>query len=108
IFDMDLIIGVIIAIITCFILYRVNNTMTYSELFETSIKGIQDMVELIILIVAIFLLVRVNGDLGTIEYVIQSLEPLITPVILPAITLLIVAFLGFSTGNYWGTMGIVL
>src|SRR5699024_8103423 len=31
IFDMDLIIGVIIAIVTCFILYRLNNTMTYSE-----------------------------------------------------------------------------
>jgi Na+/H+ antiporter NhaC len=108
IFDMDLIIGVIIAIATCFILYRLNNTMTYSELFKTSIKGIQDMVELIILIVAIFLLVRVNEDLGTIEYVIYSVEPIITPLLLPGITLLVVAFLGFATGNFWGTMGIVL
>lgn len=108
IFDMDLIIGVIIAIVTCFILYRLNNTMTYSELYETSVKGIQDMVELIVLIVAIFLLVRVNEQLGTIEYVITTVEPIITPALLPAITLLVVAFLGFSTGNYWGTMGIVL
>lgn len=107
-FDMDLIIGVIISIITCFVLYRLNNTMTYSELFKTSIKGIQDMVELIILIVAIFLLVRFNEDLGTIEFVINSVEPILTPMLLPAITLLVVAFLGFSTGNYWGTMGIVL
>ncbi|MFD1707373.1 Na+/H+ antiporter NhaC family protein [Siminovitchia sediminis] len=108
IFDMDLIIGVIIAIATCFILYRFNGTMTYSELFETSIKGIQDMVELIILIVAIFLLVRVNENLGTIEFVIHSVKPIITPILLPGITLLVVAFLGFTTGNYWGTMGIVL
>lgn len=108
IFDMDLIIGVFISIATCFILYRLNNTMTYSELFSTSIKGIQDMVELIILIVAIFLLVRINGDLGTIEYVIATVEPIITPAILPAVTLLVVSFLGFATGNYWGTMGIVL
>ncbi|MGM8365297.1 Na+/H+ antiporter NhaC family protein [Virgibacillus sp. W0181] len=108
IFDMDLIIGVIIAIATCFILYRVNGTMTYSELFDTSVKGIQDMVELIVLIVAIFLLVRVNENLGTIEYVIHSVEPIITPLLLPGITLLVVAFLGFTTGNYWGTMGIVL
>ncbi|WP_240374006.1 Na+/H+ antiporter NhaC family protein [Bacillus piscicola] len=108
VFDMDLIIGVIIAIATCFILYRVNGTMTYSELFETSVKGVQDMVELIVLIIAIFLLVRVNEDLGTIEFVIHSVEPLITPLLLPGITLLVVAFLGFTTGNYWGTMGIVL
>lgn len=108
IFDMDLIIGVIIAIATCFTLYKLNNTMTYSELYETTIKGIQDMVDLIILIIAIFLLVSINEDLGTIEYVITSVEPLITPTLLPGITLLIVAFLGFATGNYWGTMGIVL
>ncbi|SFE60505.1 Na+/H+ antiporter NhaC family protein [Alteribacillus iranensis] len=107
-FDMDLIIGVILAIVTCFILYRLNGTMTYSELFDTSVKGIQDMVELIVLIIAIFLLVRVNENLGTIEYVITSVEPLITPLLLPGITLLVVAFLGFTTGNYWGTMGIVL
>ncbi|MFD1706711.1 Na+/H+ antiporter NhaC family protein [Siminovitchia sediminis] len=108
VFDMDLIIGVIIAIATCFILYRLNGTMTYSELFETSIKGIQDMVELIILIIAIFLLVKINEDLGTIEFVINAVEPIITPLLLPGITLLVVAFLGFTTGNYWGTMGIVL
>lgn len=108
IFDMDLIIGVLIAILTCFVLYRLNGTMTYSELFSTSIKGIQDMVELIILIIAIFLLVRANEELGTIEYVITTVEPIITPALLPAITLIVVAFLGFTTGNYWGTMGIVL
>lgn len=107
-FDMDLIIGVIIAIATCFILYRLNGTMTYSELFSTSVKGIQDMVELIVLIIAIFLLVRVNESLGTIEFVIYSVEPIITPLLLPGITLLVVAFLGFTTGNFWGTMGIVL
>src|SRR5690625_853198 len=82
--------------------------MTYSELFDTSVKGIQDMVELIVLIIVIFLLVRVNEDLGTIEYVIYSVEPIITPLLLPGITLLVVAFLGFTTGNFWGTMGIVL
>lgn len=108
IFDMDLIIGVILAIVTSFILYRLNKTMTYSELFKTSVKGIQDMVELIILIVAIFLLVKINEDLGTIEYVITTVEPIITPMLLPGITLLVVAFLGFTTGNFWGTMGIVL
>lgn len=108
IFDMDLIIGVLISIATCFVLYKLNKTMDYSELFQTSIKGIQDMVELIVLIVAIFLLVRVNEELGTIEYVITTVEPIITPLLLPSITLLVVAFLGFTTGNYWGTMGITL
>lgn len=107
-FDMDLIIGVILAIITSFILYRVNKTMTYQELYHSSVKGIQDMVELIVLIVFIFLLVRINENLGTIEYVITTVEPIITPMLLPGITLLVVAFLGFTTGNFWGTMGIVL
>src|SRR5699024_4750254 len=108
IFDMDLIIGVMISIATCFILYSLNGTMTYSELFDTSIKGIQDMVDMIVLIIAIFLLVSLNEELGTIEFVISTVEPLITAALLPGITLLVVAFLGFTTGNYWGTMGIVL
>lgn len=107
-FDMDLIIGGILSILSCFILYPINGTMSYSELFDAFIKGVEEMVFLIILIIIVFVFVNANDGLGTIPYVIDTVQPFIQGSLLPAITLLVVAALAFSTGNFWGTIAIVL
>lgn len=107
-FDMDLIKGLFIAIIVSIVLYIVNKTMTYEEVFNSVIDGIKSMVFLIVFVMFLFLLVRVNEELGFIVYVIETVKPIMIGGLLPAVTFLVIGLMGFTTGSFWGTMAIAI
>jgi Na+/H+ antiporter NhaC len=59
-------------------------------------------------LVAGFALKEVNDVLGLTEVVIQTVQPLMTAGLLPAVVFVTMAFLAFATGSFWGLFAVAM
>ena len=55
-----------------------------------------------------FLLKEVNDGLGLTAYLIETVEPLMTPRLLPAVTFLTMSFVAFATASFWGIFAVAI
>ena len=102
----DMLIGVIFGIVSCIILYLPQRLMKASEFCDTAINGFKDMVLVLAIVVAAFFLQQANDALGLTPYVIEKVEPVLSPEMLPAISFLVIGLLAFATGSFWGVAAI--
>ena len=77
------------------------------ESVDTTIDGFGLMLTAVSILVLAWSIGVVVDVLETGEYIGGFAEEILTPAILPAIVLLLAAFIAFSTGTSWGTMGIL-
>ena len=78
------------------------------DTFDTIIDGFKTMIEPLGVLVAAFILKDVNDSLGLANYVVTTMEPLLTPELLTAIISTSMALVSFMTGSNWGVFVIVL
>ena len=100
-----------------FVLALYHDIMDLGEGVETTIDGFGIMLTALVILILAWSIGVVVGELGTGDYVARILKgpidlpglPAFTvgPAILPALIFLLSAFIAFSTGTSWGTMGIV-
>ena len=102
----DMLIGVIIAIVSCVVLYAPQRLMKPAEYGDTAISGFMDMVLVLAIVCAAFFLQQANDALGLTPYVIEKVEPILSPAMMPAISFLVIGFLAFATGSFWGVAAI--
>lgn len=102
----DMLQGVIISIVTCGILYFPQKLMSLNEFCDSTLNGFKDMVQVLGIIVAAFFLQQANDALGLTPFVIDSVQSFLSPALLPAVTFVIIAFLAFATGSFWGIAAI--
>ena len=69
---------------------------------------IRDRVPLAILMVLAFAIGNLCRELGTGQYVADSIQGFISPGLVPALIFLTACFIAFSTGTSWGTFAIML
>jgi len=79
-----------------------------NDTFDTIIDGFKTMIEPLAVLVAAFILKDVNDSLGLANYVVESMEPLLTPELLPAIIFVSMGLVSFMTGSNWGVFVIIL
>lgn len=101
-FDNDILNGVIVALAVTLILIFAQRLMSFNDTFDTALDGFKSMLLPLATLFAGFVLKEINDDLGLTVYVVNSLEPLMTAQLLPAICFATMAFLAFSTGSFWG------
>lgn len=99
IFDHDLIMGIIIAVIVQFLMYTVQKVMTVGEFFENFFEGAKSMCTLAIVIFFGFILTSINKKLGFFDILIGGINHSIPAWTLPAITFLLVGFTTFATAG---------
>ena len=76
---------------------------------QLTFSGIVLAIELPLgVLVAAFILKDVNDVLGLAPFVVQSMEPLLTPELLPTAVFLSMAVVSFMTGSNWGVFVIIL
>lgn len=102
----DMLIGVIVGIVTCIILYTPQKLMKASEFGDTAINGFKDMVLVMAIVCAAFFLQKANEALGLTPYIIEKVQPILSPNLLPAISFLVIGLLAFATGSFWGVAAI--
>ena len=106
--DIDLLIGVIAAILVTMVQYLVTRTLTLYEMFDTVMEGLKTMLPVLCILVAVFTFIEANNALGFTEYVISSVSPYMTPRMLPVLTFITMAFVSFTTGSNWGVFAIAI
>ncbi len=81
--------------------------MTLQETVDAYLNGIKSMVYAMIILVLAWSLGSIAADLSTANYVLHVTRGLFSPNLLPAMTFIVAALIGFSTGTSWGTMAIL-
>ena len=107
-FDKDFLIGIYIALAGTATVILVTRILDLRDTFDTIIDGFKTMIEPLAVLVAAFILKDVNDSLGLANYVVDSMEPLLTPELLPAIIFASMGLVSFMTGSNWGVFVIIL
>jgi tetracycline resistance efflux pump len=102
----DMLVGVILAIVTCAVMFIPQKLMSINAFFDYSLEGFKDMILVLGIIVAAFFLQQANEGLGLTPFVIETVEPFMSAALLPAIAFVVVGFLAFATGSFWGVAAI--
>ena len=107
-FDKDFLVGIYITLGCTSIYIIATRMMGMHDTFDTIIDGFKTMIEPLGVLVAAFILKDVNDVLGLAEYVVTTMQPLLTPESLPAVVFASMALVSFMTGSNWGVFVIVL
>lgn len=107
-FDKDFLVGIYITLGGTAIFIIGSRMMDMHDTFNTIIDGFKTMVEPLGICVAAFMLKDVNDVLGLAPYVVESMQPILTPESLPAMIFASMAAVSFMTGSNWGVFVIVL
>ncbi|SEH45827.1 Na+/H+ antiporter NhaC [Halopenitus malekzadehii] len=106
-YDKALLYGSFAMVVTGFVLGKVYGIFGLGEATDTTIDGFGIMLTAVSILSLAWGIGEVVSALGTGEYVAGVAEGVVNPAILPALVLVIAAFMAFSTGTSWGTMGIL-
>ncbi|MFA9517539.1 Na+/H+ antiporter NhaC family protein [Halopenitus sp. H-Gu1] len=106
-YDRALMYGSFGMIVSGFVLGKVQGIVRLGEATDTTIEGFGLMLTAVSILTLAWGIGEVVTALGTGEYVAGIAENVVNPAILPALVVVIAAFMAFSTGTSWGTMGIL-
>ncbi len=107
-FDVDILMGVIVALGITVVLYWGQRILTFNQVFDTAMEGFKSMILPLGTVVAGFMLKEVNDTLGLTLYIIDSVKPLMTADMLPVVVFLVMALIAFATGTFWGMLAVAL
>ena len=102
----EMLYGVIVSILACILLFVPQKVMSLTEAFDSVISGYKDMLFALMIVISAFILQYVNDQLGLTAFVIESVEPILSPALLPVITFVVIGLLAFTTGSFWGVAAI--
>lgn len=98
----DLLYGLIVGVVLCFVLYIPQKLMSPTSAFDAIFRGFEEMFVVTAIVISAFVLQNCNDELGLAPYVVNSVIDIINGGTLPAIAFVIMLLLGFVTGSFWG------
>lgn len=102
----DITLSVIIATVITGIMLFVQRKLTLGAFCDSIVGGFKDMLYVTMLVLMAFVLQDFNDVLGLTPYVIETVQPIMSPAVFPLITFLVVGALAFCTGSFWGVAAI--
>lgn len=102
----DILVGCISSAVACAILYLPQKLMKPRKFLDMSFEGFTSMAFVTALVVCSLVLQKVNDSLGLTPYVIDKVEPLLDSDLLPVVAFIVVAFVAFAAGSFWGLIAI--
>lgn len=100
--------SVTVTLIIMCVMYTKQGLMTAKEFGDNVMKGISNMMGLVILLVLSFAIGRVIKGMGTGEFLASLLGENVNGAFCAAIVFLLGAIMAFSTGTSWGTFSIMM
>tara|TARA_B110000503_G_scaffold78058_1_gene120100 strand:+ start:883 stop:2373 length:1491 start_codon:yes stop_codon:yes gene_type:complete len=107
-YDIDLLLGSLVASAFTMIFYMLQNLMTFNQLVESMLDGFKLMLLPFAIIIAGFMLKDVNDSLDMTSYVMDSVIPYLNKELFAAIIFLVMAGIVFATSSAWGMFVIAL
>lgn len=85
-----------------------HGTLKFGKVMEEMVEGFKSMLNAVLILTMAWSIALITKDMHTAEFVSQLLlQWSVSPVLIPVITFVLAAFIGFSTGTSWGTMAIL-
>ena len=98
----------LLSLITSIVMTLLRGTLPFSKVMEEMIEGFKTMLNAVLILTMAWSIALVTKDMHTAEFVSQLLlQWSLSPAVVPVLTFLLAAFIGFSTGTSWGTMAIL-
>lgn len=98
----------LISLLMSIIMTLIRGSLEFGKVMEEMIEGFKLMFNAVLILTAAWAIALVTKDMHTAEFVSDILLKLsLSPFIVPALTFLLAALIGFSTGTSWGTMAIL-
>jgi tetracycline resistance efflux pump len=107
-YDLDVQIGIIVSVAVTIVLFGMQRLMAWTDMFDAVLEGIKIMVPALTIVIVAFLFKEVNDRLGLATFVIENVQPYMTPVLLPLVVFLTMALIAFATGSSWGVFVIAI
>lgn len=104
----EILLGVLVAIVTCLIMYVPRKILSMEEFFNLMVSGFGSMLSIFFMLVGAFSLAFVSSELGLTEYLIALVKPFLSAGAFPALAFLLLAVLAFVTGSNWGMSAVVI
>lgn len=96
------------SMLTAIVVTLLRGALTFSKVMEEMVEGFKSMFNAVLILTMAWSIALVTKDMHTAEFVSQLLlEWSLSPAIVPVLTFLLAALIGFSTGTSWGTMAIL-
>ena len=100
--------GVIMGILLGAVMYQIQGIMTFREVTNYTIKGIQGLTPVVIVLALAFAIAGTQQALGTGVWLAQVAQANVNPGFVPAIVFVLACIMAFSTGTSWGTFAIMI
>ena len=100
--------GAVFAVIVSIFLYKAQGIGTLAEMMDAFIDGAKMMVLANLILISAWSIGSACSDIGTAPYVVNAVEGIISPFLLPVVIFLVCNVISFSTGTSWGTMAIAM
>ena len=106
IYSGDIVLAVILSVVSSFLTLFPQKLLTLGGLWDSLVGGFQDMLYVTMLVLSAFILQSVNDALGLTPFIIDAVAPILSPMLFPVVTFIVIALLSFATGSFWGVAAI--
>jgi Na+/H+ antiporter NhaC len=107
-FDIDMAKGVVSTMAFVFLFFIGQKLVTAGEFADLSIRGMKNMLFPLVLVVLAFVFAEANEQIGFTTYVIESVAPIMSPVLMAAVVFVVLGITEFITGTNWGMYVVAL
>lgn len=98
----------LVSLLTAIIITLCRGKMKLRKVMEEIVEGFKSMFNAVLILTMAWSIALVTKDMHTAEFISQLLlQWSVSPLLIPAITFILAALIGFSTGTSWGTMAIL-
>ncbi len=96
------------SLLTAIMVTLLRGSLTFAKVMEEMVEGFKSMFNAVLILTMAWSIALVTKDMHTAEFVSQLLvQWSLSPVLVPVLTFVLAALIGFSTGTSWGTMAIL-
>ena len=96
------------SLLTAIVITLLRRKVKFAKIMESTVDGFKTMFNAVVILTMAWSIALVTKDMHTAEFVSQLLVRWsLSPALVPVITFVLAALIGFSTGTSWGTMAIL-
>jgi len=107
-YDVDLLRGILFTLSVTMVMYYMQGLLSLESQFTAIFDGFKIMLYPLSTVIAGFLLKEINDSLGMTTYIIDTISPLLSKEMLPAIIFVSLAAIVFGTASSWGVFIIAI
>ena len=98
----------LLSLLTAIVMTLLRGKMKFGKIMEEMVEGFKAMFNAVLILTMAWSIALLTKDMHTAEFVSQLLvQWSLSPMVVPVLTFLLAALIGFSTGTSWGTMAIL-